>query len=176
MADDIGLQHRFGSSGHLHPDVIRQPIHRLVSCIYTHSLTSRLNAKQPFSHSSNLGAPVTNHTSTISPSSSCSSNNTLVNSRSFSQDYKVFGCLGKGTQASVYRVEDRISRKTMALKVVSKDGKKERHIRALLAEQNTLILLNDNPWFVSLQASWSDTQNFYMAMVRLFDCCRSIRL
>jgi hypothetical protein len=55
----------------------------------------------------------------------------------------------------------------MALKVVSKDGKKERHIRSLLAEQNTLSLLNEDPWFVSLQASWSDSQNFYLAMVRV---------
>ena len=57
----------------------------------------------------------------------------------------------------------------MALKVVSKDEKKGKQIRSLLAEQNTLRLLNGEPWFVSLQGSWSDSQNFYLAMVRVCD-------
>jgi len=80
------------------------------------------------------------------------------------EDFKVLRSLGKGAQGTVYCARDRITRECMALKVVSKDGKKERQIWSLLAEQNTLCLLNGEPWFVGLQASWSDSQNFYFAM------------
>jgi len=94
---------------------------------------------------------------------------TLVNSRTFQvQDFKVLRCLGKGAQGAVYCVRDRITSETMALKVVSKYGKKKRHIRSLLTEQDVLSLLSEDLWFVNLQASWSDTQNFYMAMVCIF--------
>jgi len=157
---------------HSHLDVPNMQDHHLASILpLTPSLAPNLPNNEQHSIPSSLLISSESHhsSSSTSPSSSCSSDMTLVNSRQFHlQDFKVLRCLGKGAQGAVFCVRDRITSETMALKVVSKYGRKQRQIRSLLAEQDVLSLLSEDLWFVNLQASWSDTQNFYLAMVGPF--------
>ena len=168
MADNASLV----NNGYLDPNHIRPPSSRPpVNCsLSSISLASEFNNEQDTT--SHTKATHTRHAhAPLSPSSSCSSNSTLVNSRTFClEDFKVLRPIGEGAEGTVYCALDRITRECMALKVVSKNRKKEKQIRSLLAEQNTLSFLNREPWFVGLQASWSDSQNFYLAMVRVCDC------
>ena len=90
-----------------------------------------------------------------------------MSTRSFRlQDLDVLHPLGKGGEGAVYCVRRKTSKERMALKVVSKYQMVKNDIPTLLAEQNTLSLLSENPWFLALHASWADSQNFYFATVR----------
>lgn len=111
--------------------------------------------------------PLSSHNPFSSPShpSSCSSNHTLVSPRPLClQDISVLYPLGKGTHGAVYCIRHKATKERMALKVVTKYRKTQHQISSLLAEQNTLSLLSENPWFVDLHASWGDSQNFYYAI------------
>jgi len=104
----------------------------------------------------------------LSPSSPASSTSTLVGARTIRlRDLKILLPLGKGAHGRVYSVRDLVTKENMALKVVPKLGMRGHglHIQALLAEQKALSFLSESPWFLTLNASWSDTNNFYFAMV-----------
>lgn len=94
----------------------------------------------------------------------------LVGSRTMKvDDLRFIKFLGKGASGQVHLAKDTISKGTLAIKVVRKEGKDEHACQALMREKETLQLLEGIPFLCSLEASWSDSLNFYIAMV----CCPS---
>ncbi|RDB17442.1 Protein kinase C theta type [Hypsizygus marmoreus] len=77
------------------------------------------------------------------------------------EDLKVLDILGKGASGTVYLTWDKVTKERRALKVVPNARKCGREIRGLLEEQATLRALQDSPYLLSLDASWSDSKNFY---------------
>ncbi|KAF8884739.1 kinase-like domain-containing protein [Gymnopilus junonius] len=80
-------------------------------------------------------------------------------------DLHVIRFLGEGTSGKVYLVNDQLSRATIALKVVPKEGKNDHVLGVVLKERKIAEKLSDSPWFVGLWASWGDTRNLYIAMI-----------
>ncbi|KAF8877649.1 kinase-like domain-containing protein [Gymnopilus junonius] len=80
-------------------------------------------------------------------------------------DLHVIRFLGEGTSGKVYLVNDELSRATIALKVVPKEGKNDHVLGVVLKERKIAEKLSDSPWFVGLWASWGDTRNLYIAMI-----------
>ena len=81
-------------------------------------------------------------------------------------DLRVVRFLGEGTSGKVFFVKDRISNAKLALKVVPKAGKSEYTLSVVVDERDIMEKLSDSPWFVNLWASWHDSANLYIAMVR----------
>ncbi|KAF8628703.1 hypothetical protein AX17_005926 [Amanita inopinata Kibby_2008] len=95
-----------------------------------------------------------------------SSSATLVDYRVV--DIKDFACLkfiGQGASGTVYLVHDNVSKNKLALKVIEKHRLRyECDFQALLREQRVLRKLSDYPWFITMEASWHDRNNFYLAL------------
>ena len=78
----------------------------------------------------------------------------------------------------MYSVNDKVSNATLALKVMKKTDRPAFDIELVVAEQKVLKKTKAFPWFLSLEASFHDTVNFYFLMVcpRVLCLCRSSRL
>ena len=78
--------------------------------------------------------------------------------------------LGKGGHGTVYLVEDVVSERPFALKVVDKNGLRLREYPPVFEEQAVMRALSmdgeGEPWFVPLVGSFEDSDNFYFLMVR----------
>jgi hypothetical protein len=97
------------------------------------------------------------------------STETLVNPLRAVQlsDLQILRGLGQGTFGQVFSVKDKVSKKTLALKVMKKAVRSESDLGLVIAEQKVLKKTKDCPWFISLEASFHDTANFYFLMVRI---------
>ncbi|PFH50291.1 hypothetical protein AMATHDRAFT_4107 [Amanita thiersii Skay4041] len=100
-----------------------------------------------------------------SSSPSTSSSITLVNFRTATiRDFTLLKFIGEGACGAVYLVNDNVGSNKLALKVVDKTRLKyDYEYRMLIKEQKTLRKLTDSPWFMTLEASWHDERNFYLA-------------
>jgi hypothetical protein len=66
----------------------------------------------------------------------------------------------------VYSVNDKVSNTRLALKVMKKSGRQSYELDLVIAEQKVLRKTKGIAWFLSLEASFHDTENFYFLMVR----------
>jgi serine/threonine protein kinase len=80
-------------------------------------------------------------------------------------DLQILRGLGQGTFGQVFSVNDKVSKKTMALKVMKKAARSEYELELVIAEQRVLKRTKGCAWFLSLEASFHDTANFYFLMV-----------
>jgi hypothetical protein len=83
-------------------------------------------------------------------------------------DIIILKLLGKGASGHVYLAKDTITGKHFALKVIRKEGRLPGVLDSLVYEQCIQSMVSELPGFVSLEASWHDENNFYLAMVRAF--------
>jgi serine/threonine protein kinase len=81
-------------------------------------------------------------------------------------DIIILKLLGKGACGHVYLAKDIVTGKHFALKVIKKEGRLPVAIEGVVYEQRVQRMMSGLPGFVSLEASWHDENNFYLAMVR----------
>ncbi len=82
--------------------------------------------------------------------------------------------LGKGGHGTVYLVEDTVSERPFALKVVEKNGLRLREYPPVFEEQAVIRALSSGgmgeqtrpPWIAPLVGSFEDSDSFYFLTVR----------
>jgi len=72
--------------------------------------------------------------------------------------------INQGVSGKVYLVEDKVTKKTFALKVIRK---RSGNLSRVIVEKDALCKVTGIPWFLSLEASLHDDINFYLVTVRL---------
>ncbi|KAF8221275.1 kinase-like protein [Tricholoma matsutake] len=80
-------------------------------------------------------------------------------------DLHILHTLGQGTFGCVYSVRDKVSNATLALKVMKKTRLSKAGFELIVSEQRILRKTQGSPWFLSLEASFHDTENFYLLML-----------
>ena len=78
-------------------------------------------------------------------------------------DLTVVRKIGQGGSAKVFQVQDRVTNNTLALKVISKKNLNPELLKWTLIEQKTLLANTGSPHLLSLEASFHDSRNFYLA-------------
>ncbi|KAI0932708.1 hypothetical protein AcV5_004150 [Taiwanofungus camphoratus] len=76
-------------------------------------------------------------------------------------DFHAIKFIGKGGQGTVVLVRDKISRAQLAMKVVRKKDVLLRQYPGIFEEQDIMKRLAGNPWFLSLEASFDDSDHFF---------------
>lgn len=82
-------------------------------------------------------------------------------------DFHAIKFIGKGGQGTVVLVRDKISRAQLAMKVVRKKDVLLRQYPGIFEEQDIMKRLAGNPWFLSLEASFDDSDHFFFLTVGL---------
>jgi Protein kinase domain len=82
------------------------------------------------------------------------------------EDLHILKLLGSGASGAVYLARAKGTHKLFALKVIKKQGRCAAAIAGTVYEQHIQTIVSDQHYFVSLEASWHDENNFYLAMVR----------
>lgn len=84
-------------------------------------------------------------------------------------DLKFIRLIGQGSSGKVFLVRDQISKRKLALKVIPKSDELEGEILSLLFSERALLRANEGcPWTLGLEASWTDSLNYYIATVCFF--------
>ncbi|KAF7986201.1 hypothetical protein HWV62_38624 [Athelia sp. TMB] len=78
-------------------------------------------------------------------------------------DLTIVRKIGQGGSAKVFQVQDKITHNTLALKVISKKNLNSDLLKWTLIEQKTLLANTGSPHLLSLDASFHDSKNFYLA-------------
>jgi serine/threonine protein kinase len=86
------------------------------------------------------------------------------------EDLHILKLLGSGASGTVYLARAKGTHKLFALKVIKKQGRCAAALAGIVYEQRIQAMVSDQNYFVSLEASWHDENNFYLAMV----CSRRI--
>lgn len=73
--------------------------------------------------------------------------------------------IGKGGHGTVFLVKHKTTSSTFALKVVQKMRIRPKSLHRIFQEQEIMKRLVGNPWFLSLEASFQDTENFFFVTV-----------
>ena len=73
--------------------------------------------------------------------------------------------IGKGGHGTVYFVKHKTTASTFALKAIQKMRIKPKSLHRIFQEQAIMKRLVGNAWFLSLEASFQDTQNFFFLTV-----------
>lgn len=81
-------------------------------------------------------------------------------------DFDVLKLLGVGASCSVYLARNKTTSHLVALKVIKKEGRSNGYLKGIVREQKIQRMLSSERHFSSLEASWHDDQNFYLALVR----------
>jgi hypothetical protein len=79
-------------------------------------------------------------------------------------DFRPIRLINQGVSGKVYLVEDKIIKKTFALKVIRK---RSNNLSQIINEKDALCKVAGVPWFLSLEASMHDDKNFYLVTVCL---------
>lgn len=79
-------------------------------------------------------------------------------------DLTIIRKLGEGSSGKVFQVRDNVTKGTLALKVIKKGAISTRALEAVLAEQSTMQSTIGCSQLLSLDASFHDSRNFYLAM------------
>ena len=119
-------------------------------------------------HESNLPSlPNAPHAISLSTTSVNPSITTLVNTPPVFQlnDFLIVGELGKGASGSVYKIQDKLTSAFLALKVIHKKGLTTLEIEDAVDEQVALQKMAGEFGFLQLEASFHDSENFYLATV-----------
>ena len=80
------------------------------------------------------------------------------------EDFRPIRLINQGGSGKVYLVEDKVTKKTFALKVIRK---RSNNLSRVIVEKDALCKVAGIPWFLSLEASLHDDINFYLVTVRL---------
>ena len=80
------------------------------------------------------------------------------------EDFRPVRLINQGVSGKVYLVEDSVTKKTFALKVIRK---RSDNLSRVIIEKDALCKVAGIPWFLSLEASLHDDINFYLVTVRL---------
>ncbi|KAH9956888.1 kinase-like domain-containing protein [Russula dissimulans] len=75
------------------------------------------------------------------------------------EDFRPIRLISEGVSGKVYMVEDKVTKKTFALKVVRK---RSDNLLQIVSEKDVLCSVAGIPWFLSLEASMHDDTNFYL--------------
>ena len=86
-------------------------------------------------------------------------------------DLDILKLLGTGRTGKVFLARHRATDQLLSLKIIPKASLSPKELSSALREQRILLhnlatATNDRLLFVRLLASWHDTENFYLAMVR----------
>ncbi|OSC98849.1 kinase-like protein [Trametes coccinea BRFM310] len=80
-------------------------------------------------------------------------------------DFRIIRVLGEGGQGLVLLVQDHVTDRLFALKVISKDSVKYLdHVAKVLIEKDAMQALAGNPFFVGIKGSFEDEDNFLFLM------------
>jgi hypothetical protein len=80
-------------------------------------------------------------------------------------DFRPIRLINQGVSGKVYLVEDKVTKKKFALKVIRK---RSDNLSQVINEKDALCKVTGDPWFLSLEASIHDDTNFYLITVRFF--------
>jgi hypothetical protein len=80
-------------------------------------------------------------------------------------DFIILGVLGSGSFAKVFRVQDKTSGRISALKVIEKAALTKRTEENVMVELESLRRLVGIPGFLQLEASFHDSENYYILTV-----------
>jgi serine/threonine protein kinase len=80
-------------------------------------------------------------------------------------DFTILGVPGAGSFGKVFRVQDKLTRKISALKVITKAALSRRAEKNVMVELEALKRLVGVPGFLQLEATWHDSENFYILTV-----------
>lgn len=78
-------------------------------------------------------------------------------------DFRPIRLINQGVSGKVYMVEDKVTKRTFALKVIRK---RSNNLSQVVNEKDALCKVTGDPWFLSLEASIHDDTNFYLITVR----------
>ena len=82
-------------------------------------------------------------------------------------DFRPVRLISEGVSGKVYLVEDKVSKKNFALKVIRKRSDNlTSNLIQVINEKDALCKVAGDPWFLSLEASMHDDTNFYLITVR----------
>lgn len=97
-------------------------------------------------------------------SAACSSTTTLVvDPIPKCSDFTVLDCLGDGGSAKVCKVRCNATKQYFALKVAAK-SEEMNNLRFMIAELESLKLVNGSRWAVGVEGAWEDEFNYYLLM------------
>jgi hypothetical protein len=91
-------------------------------------------------------------------------------------DFIVRARLGAGANGVVYRVEDKITNKTMALKVIKRQGAALCDLQQFRVELDALKRVIGDAHCMQVEAGFQDAQCLYLALVSVRTCCGWIGL
>ncbi|KAF8499789.1 kinase-like domain-containing protein [Russula emetica] len=74
-------------------------------------------------------------------------------------DFRPIRLISQGVSGKVYLVEDKVTKKNFALKVIRK---RSDNLSQIVNEKDALCRVTGDPWFLSLEASIHDDTNFYL--------------
>ncbi|KAI0000469.1 kinase-like domain-containing protein [Russula vinacea] len=74
-------------------------------------------------------------------------------------DFRPIRLINQGVSGKVYLVEDKVTKKNYALKVIRK---RSNNLLQVINEKDALCRVTGDPWFLSLEASMHDDTNFYL--------------
>jgi serine/threonine protein kinase len=86
-------------------------------------------------------------------------------------DFIVRARVGAGANGIVYRVEDKITNKTMALKVIRRQGAALCDLQQFRVELDALKRVIGDPHCMQVEAGFQDAQCLYLALVSDCTCC-----
>ncbi len=78
-------------------------------------------------------------------------------------DFRPIRLISQGASGKVHLVEDKVTKKKFALKVIRK---RSDNLSQVINEKDALCKVTGDPWFLSLEASIHDDTNFYLITVR----------
>jgi serine/threonine protein kinase len=80
-------------------------------------------------------------------------------------NFIIIGKLGNGISGTVYKIQNKASSAFLALKVIPKKGFSLSELEDIVSEQTALRRMLGHPGFLQLEASFHDSENFYLATV-----------
>jgi Protein kinase domain. len=80
-------------------------------------------------------------------------------------DVQVIAELGSGASGTVYKIQDKVTSAFLAMKVIHKKGLAYTQIEDIVDEQVALQKMAGEIGFLQLEASFHDSENFYLATV-----------
>jgi hypothetical protein len=117
-----------------------------------------------FKHSATPRHPSLDETSPLLNPPSESEQSIYAPSNVQPEDFRPIRLINQGVSGKVYLVEDKVTKKAFALKVIRK---RSANLSRAIDEKDVLCKITGVPWFLSLEASLHDDINFYLVTVRL---------
>ena len=127
------------------------------------SVICALDDKRPCFWSMRHSSPSHDETTPLLVPPSKPNDSIFESPRTQPDDFRPIRLIGEGVSGKVYLVEDKITKKRFALKVIRK---RSDNLLQAVNEKDALCKVTGDPWFLSLEASTHDDTNFYLITVR----------